>query len=356
MSLAAETCISHPRAAAIMEHFSAEHGEYEVEPGRDGHWEFRTPYGSMIAEMTAAGLGIRVDAPDETCLSYLKIGVADHALEYLGEVTEISWRGDGIDSGVPVFFRELRVISAHRVAPDMQRVRFAGRDLDRIAYGGLHVRLLLPPKGRRPVWPSIGSNGSLVWPQGADALTVRIYTIRAIDPQAGWLDIDFVVHADADSPASSFAEVAQGGEIAGLLGPGGGDVPVAKRIILIGDATALPAIARILEAVPRDQLADVVIVAGEESRVALAAGPHVGIRWVEARPIEGSVFVDALGALEPAGPDDDVFVWAAGEHAEFRAVRKFIRTVWKLPREKHLAAAYWRKGIAGEAAVEGAEA
>src|SRR5690606_36373167 len=149
--------------------------------------------------------------------------------------------------GTPAFFREITVVSSSRIAPHLHRVRFAGVDLERFAHGGLHIRLLLPPEGRSPVWPSLGADGLLAWPSGEDALTVRVYTIRAIDAVAGWIDVDFVLHPGSDSPAALFAQNAVAGDVIGMIGPGGGHIPEAENLLLLGDDTALPAIARILE-------------------------------------------------------------------------------------------------------------
>jgi glycerol-3-phosphate dehydrogenase len=58
----------------------------------------------------------------------------------------------------------------------------------------MHVRLLVPPKGRAPVWPMTLPDGRLGWPTGEDTMAVRIYTIRSIDVDRAEMDIDFVLH------------------------------------------------------------------------------------------------------------------------------------------------------------------
>lgn len=40
----------------------------------------------------------------------------------------------------------------------------------------------------------------------------------------------------------------------------------------------------------------------------------------------------------------DVFAWAGTEFAAFRTLRRRFRKDRGLPRERHLAAAYWRRG------------
>src|SRR5919108_1762761 len=223
--LSAESRIENDAIRSVMEKLRAEHSEYEIHTGTEDQWEFRMHYGSASISLDDRSAFVRVFAEDETCLSYMKMIVAGHVAEHLGSTTGIRWQGDGLDAGTPVFFREIEVMSSKRISRHMQGVRFAGSDLSRFAHGGMHIRLLLPPPGRPPVWPTVRADGLLVWPSGEDALLVRIYTIRAIDVTEGWLDVDFVLHAGDGMSASAFAENAQPGDLAGMIGPGGGDIP-----------------------------------------------------------------------------------------------------------------------------------
>lgn len=349
--LKAETRIDHADAVALMRHFSEEHGEFLVETGRDDAWEFRTPFGSMFADREGRGLRIQVAAVDETFLSYLKMGVADHATHLLGPEISLEWRGDGPTAGLPVFFREITVLSSRRLTPHMQRLRFSGEDLGRFATGGLHVRLLLPPAGRAPVWPVIGPNGSLQWPSGADTLTVRIYTIRAVDAERGWVEIDFVLHGDDDSPAATFARTAKGGEVIGMLGPGGEEAPDVSSFVLLGDETAIPAIGRMLEAMAPASEADVFIeVDGPADEQPLPTRARAHLHWLHrngAQPGTAGLLSKALADVDWASRDPDTFVWAGCEHADARILRKFLKTELKKPRAQYLAAAYWRRHTQG---------
>src|SRR3546814_16529044 len=119
----------------------------------------------------------------------------------------------------------VRSSDLRRLSPHMQRIRFEARDIPRYATGGLHIRLLIPPAGRNPVWPTIGHDGLLVWPAGDDALTVRIYTIRTIDVAAGTIDVDFVLHSGLDTPASTFLQTPPPVDTIGTNAPGGNPQP-----------------------------------------------------------------------------------------------------------------------------------
>ncbi|WP_245420708.1 MULTISPECIES: siderophore-interacting protein [unclassified Mesorhizobium] len=337
-----------------MDRLRAEHSVCEIEIGHADQWALRMHYGSLHAAAEEGGMLIRVAAQDETCLAYMKMIVAGHIAGQLGTTNGLRWQGDGSHAGTPVFFREISVQSSTRLSPHMQRVRFAGRDLGRFAHGGLHVRLLLPPAGRQPVWPLMGVDGMMVWPSGEDALTVRVYTIRALDVAGGWLDIDFVLHPGTETPAADFALSARAGDVVGMIGPGGGGVPEAQNLLLLGDDTALPAIGRILEEIPPSIRAEVLVeVDGPEDRIALTEDDNIAVNWLYRQGQEAGTAGLLPAALRERGPSaGDFYVWAGCEFSDFREIRKILRKEWGLPRERHLATAYWRRGAQG---AEGGE-
>ncbi|MEP9377800.1 hypothetical protein ABLE91_13865 [Aquabacter sp. CN5-332] len=45
---------------------------------------------------------------------------------------------------------------------------------------GLHVRVLIAPEGRAPVWSYAGMDGRTLWPGAEDALTLRVHTVTAL--------------------------------------------------------------------------------------------------------------------------------------------------------------------------------
>ncbi|RWC48023.1 MAG: siderophore-interacting protein [Mesorhizobium sp.] len=350
--LSAQTRISDAAIRSVMDRLRAEHSEFAIDTGVADQWELRLYYGSLSATLDDESVLIRVVATDETCLSYMKMTVVGHVAEHLGTTRGIHWQGDGVDVGTPVFFREITVMSSTRISAHMQRLRFAGKDLGRFTHGGLHMRLLLPPPGRRPVWPSMGADGLLVWPSGDDALAVRVYTIRAVDAASGWLDVDFVLHPGQGTPAASFAQSAQAGDIIGMIGPGGGDAPVAQTLLLLGDDTALPAIGRILEHLPPSSRAEVLIeVDGPDDRMALALGDNIDITWLYRSGREAGtagLLPAALRERSHMALAGGLYIWAGCEFSDFREIRKIVRKQWGLPRERHLVTAYWRRDAQGE--------
>ncbi|WP_294642276.1 siderophore-interacting protein [uncultured Aureimonas sp.] len=275
-------------------------------------------------------------------------GVIAYYLQHiLGDACPpLVWSGDGADTRELAHFREMRVVSAHQVTPHMRRVRLTGRDLARFATGGLHVRLLFPPKGRAPVWPHAGPAALPVWPQGEDELVTRVYTIRRIDPAAGHLDIDVVLH-DPPGAGCRWSREAAPGDPVGLLGPGGGEVGEAERYLLLGDETALPAIARTLEGMPETATGHAIIeVDGPADEQALVHPPGMILRWLHRNGAPAgttTLLQDAARSTVAAGGPAP-FVWAGCEFGAFKAIRRFCRKDLGLKKNQHLVVAYWRRG------------
>lgn len=160
----------------------------------------------------------------------------------------LRWPGAEDAGRPPANFTLARLVSTRRIGADFWRVRLAAPGLHRFAGDdSLHFRLVLPrPGDPAPDWPVLGGNGQLVWPRGDKALHRPVYTTRAIDADAGWLELDIFDHAGGR--AIAWARGAAPGAAAGLLGPSGGGIPQAARLLLAGDETAYPALARIIEA------------------------------------------------------------------------------------------------------------
>lgn len=351
VALSSETYLDHDQAAFMLDRMRDDHRELgSVTPQSDG-WAFPLHYGMVSAVRENRRIRLRVLADDETRLAYVKMEVANHAAEILGSTGGIRWSGQDDIGTVPAFFREITVLSTERITPHLQRIRFAARDLGRYASGGLHIRLLLPPAGREPVWPIIGADGLLVWPDGEDALIVRVYTIRAIDVQAGVIDVDFVLHPGVVTPAAHFAETATPGQVIGMIGPGGGDVPAATNLLMLADDTALPALSRILESLPETTRATVFLeVDGETDRLALER-PNVTITWLyrSGQPAgTAGLLSAALREMDPQSVPEDVYVWAGCEFADFRQIRRIVRKDWGLGKDRQLIVSYWRRGVGGE--------
>lgn len=335
---------------AICEHF-VEHDAKITRTAKGGEAAFSI--GRTVMKTDGRELVFRVEATDMGYLDLMRAGVAYHLEEFVGPgtVPNLVWVGDGCETRTPAYFRELKVVGASNVTPHMRRVTLSGERLDRFNLGGLHVRLLIPPPpekngGREPVWPGFGVNGILIWPQGPDALTLRTYTIRAIDVEAGTMDFDVVLHGD-ETAGSRWASHCQPGDVVGILGPGGGEVPDADWVLLAGDETALPAIARILEDMPPTTKGRAFIeVANEAEEQRLANATQIELMWLHRDGAEpGTTHLLEAAVRSVDWPTDGkAFAWTASEFSAFKSLRRYFRNELELTKTQHSCVAYWRRG------------
>lgn len=319
---------------------------------RDGpRGRFESRMGAV--EMEAGAQSLHLHAASDQ-LNYLFIArslLAEHIAECTeGSAPAFLWSGDGCDLTAIPYFHRATVRASRPVTPRMQRVTLAVADVGQLETGGLHVRVLIPPQGRAPVWPSLAPDGRVLWPKGEDELTTRVYTIRSLDHARGEVDIDVVLHED--TPGSVWARTAGPGDTVGLMGPGGGEIVPADCYLLGGDETALPVIARFAESLPagakailRIEVAD----AREEQPIASAA--TLDLRWLHRNGAEAGstdLLERAIRAVEwPQGGAHYALI--GSEQASARAIRTYLRKERGMARDRHLVAAYWRRG---HAAVE----
>jgi NADPH-dependent ferric siderophore reductase len=350
--LRAETLIPlrapHAVMAGLLDHFG-EHGEVS---GAGDAWSVTFEIGTATAALRPQGIEFRVEARDDTSLSFLQWSVVEHVLEFApGETPDVTWSG-GIGAGAPLpYFREMRVVAAEHVTPHMRRVTLSGRDLSRFAHDGIHVRLLLPPRpGMQVVWPVMAADGRQAWPEGERPVS-RVYTIRRIDVAAGEIDIDFVLHDGDGMPGAHFGSAAEPGMTVGMTGPGGGNLKVAANYLFFGDETALPAISRLLEELPSGATAKACIeIADDGERQDLPARRGIEVTWLlrDGRPAgTTTLLADALSSLGPDVGRSDTYVWAGCEFSTARAIRDHLKRV-SLPKGRSLVTSYWRRGQAGE--------
>ncbi|MBM7773076.1 NADPH-dependent ferric siderophore reductase [Actinokineospora baliensis] len=171
----------------------------------------------------------------------------------------------------------------------------------------------------------------------------RNYTIRRRDPLAQEIDIDFVLHeggvaATWARTVHPGAQITISGAPAGKYAP---DPAVAWRL-LVGDATALPAIGRAVEELPAGARASVVaIVDNADERQTFDTNGDVGIEWVYAHSGEaGNALRRAV--IDRALPDGDGYLWVAGEAAATRDIRRHLRHTLGLDADRYDTIGYWR--------------
>lgn len=175
-------------------------------------------------------------------------------------------------------------------------------------------------------------------PEGRPVL--RTYTIRNVTA-SGW-DIDVVTHG-AVGYGGPWAQRVRPGDEVSFVGPGGDYAPSpdAPWHLLVGDESALPAIAAACEALPADAVAHVFVEvadASEEQEIASAA--DVRLTWVHRST--GAHVADVVQAAEL--PDGVPHAFLHGEAGCVRDLRRWARGTLGVPRELLSASGYWRLG------------
>jgi NADPH-dependent ferric siderophore reductase len=253
----------------------------------------------------------------------------------------------------PLRVRALTVAAIEPLTPHMRSLTLAGDSLADLHSDGFddHVKLLLPPPGQATlVLPPPSPDGRPDFAAaGLPPPIARDYTPRRVDRAARTLLIDFCLHGDG--PAARWAGQARVGDGVHVAGPRGSMVlPTDLRWQwLIGDESALPAIARRLEELPGDVDVTVVVETAsvDEPLPPLALGPRRRLLRV-ARAAAGDApalaapLVHAVRALPtPAGRGH---AFAAAESRTVKAVREVLAGHHGLHKGQIRASAYWQRG------------
>ncbi|ROZ65683.1 siderophore-interacting protein [Kocuria soli] len=306
---------------------------------------------------------------------------------------------------------EVEVTGVEDLSPTFRRVRLAGpelaefsRDLigdgDPVACRDAYLKLLLPPEGTEPTRPdlSMGYRGWFALPQEQRGY-LRTYTARS----ARWVELrgqvvpevtlDFVLHAADQGPGGRWAANARPGDRTYLLGPGPGESPWsawgsgrARRIVAVGDETAVPALLSIVEELQAEEQpidADVIMEVPLAEDLPLAeSSPSVRVHALPRSETgahgTGSVrelahvldlptfcVADVLAGRRPeraveatateatplweiADPrsERDTYVFLAGEAASVKAWRRLCVDAAGIPKQNVSFMGYWRRGQA----------
>ena len=246
-------------------------------------------------------------------------------------------------------FRMLTVQGVDALSPNMLRITLGGDELEGFVSAGFddHVKVFFPAPGTdAPPRPQLGERG-VSFPEGAARPVMRDFTPRHYDAAAGTLALDFALHEAG--PATDWARQARPGQALAIGGPRGSFIvtPDFDWHLLVGDATALPAIARRLEELPAGARAIAVIEVEEAAdAIALKTGPGASVHWVyRAGQARDDVLVAALEEVEfPAG---DYHAWVGCESAVARRVREVLITERGANPKWVRASGYWRRGAEG---------
>jgi len=233
--------------------------------------------------------------------------------------------------------RKLEVIRVIDVTPRMRRVTLSGPQLEGFISLGSddHVKLIFAQTAEEHAAletfvPGAADDG----PRPA----MRDYTPRRYDPKTGELDIDFVLHGEG--PAASWAAQAAPGQLLYIAGPRGSMIvpDIFDSYLLIGDETALPAIARRVENLPANRAALVVVeIENSAEQQTFNSAAQVDVIWI-VRSEQN--LVDVVRKLEM--PEGELYAWVATEAGLSRKVRRVLLNEFGLSEALVKTSGYWR--------------
>lgn len=213
-----------------------------------------------------------------------------------------------------------------------------------------YVNVAIPPAGAP--YAGVFSPAEVKDAHAAEHWPVRRrYTVRDWDAAAGLLSIDFVVHGD-HGVAGPWAAAATPGDVLVFEGPGSGyrPDPEADWHLLVGDESALPAIAASLAAVPAGRRVVVRLVCdGPDHEVPLSSPGELDLVWLHRTGAEddADLLPDAVADL--AWPDGRVHAFIHGEADEIRKIRRHLLADRRLDRASMSCSPYWRRTMTDEA-------
>lgn len=292
-----------------------------------------------------------------------------------------------------------------RVSPNFVRVTFGGDDLFEFGTPGdvfdSRIKIVFPPASG--ILPDLDREtgdwwGSFLAVPEAERGSMRTYSVRDLRvTDAGTeLDVDFVLHLapGLTGPASLWASAAEVGQELFIVGPrrgvaaaahGGAEYEpgTATSIVLAGDETAAPAIARILEDAPSDLRGVAFIEVPSPSDILRIDAPAgVEVHWLPrdiGEPHGVRLMPAVLGYLGDADAADEIdvkdiesedllwetpdysglgediavadapaerYFWIAGESGVVTTLRRHLVKDLGIDRSQVAFMGYWRRGVA----------
>lgn len=228
--------------------------------------------------------------------------------------------------------RKLTVARVESMTPKMKRIVLRGDELRGFTSPGFddHIKLFFP---------------------GDLEPAMRDFTPRHFDEGAGELWIDFYLH-DA-GPATNWASQAAAGQTLEIGGPKGSaiiDVDGIESHVFIGDETAVPAIGRRLEELPRASRALAIIETdADQLWPVFKSSATLETRWIPRMKYYVAPGEELIAALRTVQfSPDRCFVWIAAESHAARAVRRYLCDERGIDKHWIKAAGYWRRNAPGQ--------
>ncbi|MCX0270718.1 siderophore-interacting protein [Nocardia zapadnayensis] len=254
-------------------------------------------------------------------------------------------------------------LAAERIGDSFIRVTVGGTDLADFAPMGYDqwLRLFLPRDRNTGLRLPTAAENTLWYAQclamsSASRPLIRNYTVRGFRPAgAGFfgehaeIDVDFVAHGDS-GPASAWAGRVRPGMPVGLLDEGIMYQAPAHTgwSLLVGDESALPAIAGVLRSAPRDLCGAAYIEVPHHTDIQDLGEPAgVRVHWLpraDSRVRIGAPTTEAVREADlPHGPG---YAFVAGEQQLVSGVRRHLVRDRGMDKSDITFSGFWRLGKA----------
>ena len=244
------------------------------------------------------------------------------------------------------------VLSAVPLTPTMVRVVLGGGSLPDLQVPeatDAYINVALPPDGAP--YGGAFDPGDVKARHPREAWPVRRrYTVRAWDARRRELTVDFAVHGGG--VAARWAAGARPGDVLVFEGPGGGyrPDPTADWHLLVGDESALPAIARSLADLPAGAHAVVRLVCdGPDHELPLETAADLDLLWLHRSGAEDDPWLLPAAVRTARFPAGRVHAFVHGEADEIRDIRRHLLADRGVARQDMSCSPYWRRTMTDEA-------
>lgn len=291
------------------------------------------PLGKVTFDRDSSGVLVRFSSGTAAELQLFSDLYAQR-FDKLGFGNSVKW--NKVTERAPLNQILCEILAKFQISPNFARLRLKGNFqpfLDPEA--GLHFRLLFGPQIGE--WPFLNAGGVTQWPGGITAWHRPPYTVRRIDGDGRWIDVDVVLHEGGR--VTNWYQSVQPGDTIAIHGPSGSKQPKAGWLGLFGDETALPVIAHMLERTPAATTGQATIIVRDlADRQELSMQADIDLTWLTSgdnRSIESAI--DKLTI-----PQDDRFLFFAGERSQAAVIRQLFKEKG-LESSECKSASYWTR-------------
>lgn len=309
----------------------------DVEEGDDG---FRVTTSVVSGTMSCDGNCVVVEASmaDVEQLYFIKLWLQSHFVEIAGDAPiKIDWSENCLGLTVPPGFSILTVTNTQYITPRVRRITFRTTDMARFEkQDAIHLRIMVNFDDFLTQRKSQGSDTEFVpvW---------RRYTVRAVDPAANRVMIDFFLH-DTDGPGANWAKSAQPGDKVGISSLSGCGFKPADWYLIAGDETSLPAIGRLVEDLPPHvEATAIIIVSNPDEGQPLKSQANLNIEWIyrdSCVDIQRQ-FLTAIQRVAYPRDDRKKLIWAGCDVQTARKIRHYLRETHAVRKEEEAVFGYW---------------